>query len=103
MDVGLDEARRNQAAAEIDGLALGREAGLDRGDPSAGDADIGQFVLGAEARAFLQNEVHGFLVWYSMSRSKCGAAIAEIGPHKAGSWPTSCAVPECLMLPDCST
>ena len=33
MDVGLDKAGRDQAAAEIDGLALGREIGLDGGNP----------------------------------------------------------------------
>ena len=51
MDVGLDEARRNETAAEIDRLALGRKPRLDSGDPAAGDADVGQLVLGADRGA----------------------------------------------------
>ena len=58
MDMGFDEARRDQTAAEIDGFALGREARLDRGDPPAGDADVGQFVLGAYRARVPQNEIH---------------------------------------------
>ena len=61
MDVGLDEARRNQPTAEIDDLTLSGEAGRDRGDPSTGDADVGQLVLGAEAPRVLENDVHYFL------------------------------------------
>ena len=58
MDMGFDEARRHQTTAEIDDFALGREPRLDRGDPAAGDADVGQFVLGAYRTRVPQNEIH---------------------------------------------
>src|SRR5271166_4459405 len=58
MDVGFDEARRDQAAAEIDGFALGRKPRLHRHNAPAGDADVGQFVLGAYRARVPQNEIH---------------------------------------------
>ena len=58
MDVGLDKARRHQPPAEIDGFAFGRQPGRDRGDASAGDADVGQRVLGAYRARVPQNEIH---------------------------------------------
>ena len=61
MDVGLDETGRHQATAQIDGLAFSGEARFDGGDVPAGDADIGQFVLGADAPRVPENEVHGGL------------------------------------------
>ena len=59
MNMGLDEAGRHQPATEIDGFAVGCKAGFDGGDPSVGDADIGQLMLGANARAFLRMSIHG--------------------------------------------
>ena len=58
MDMGFDEARRDQPAAEIDGFALGSKARLNGGNPAAGDADVGQFVLGAYRARVPQNEIH---------------------------------------------
>ena len=58
MDVGLDKAGRDQPAAEIDGFALGREPRLDRGDLAAGDADVGQFLLGADSARVSRDEIH---------------------------------------------
>ena len=40
MDVGLDEARRDQAALEVDLAAFGCEPRLDRRDALALDADV---------------------------------------------------------------
>ena len=58
MNVGLDETRRHQPAAEIDGFAVGRKARFDGGDPPIGDADVGQFMLGADAARVSKNEIH---------------------------------------------
>jgi hypothetical protein len=60
--MGLDEARRDQAAAEIDAFALSREAARNRSDPSIGDTDVGQFVLGADSARVPENKIHLALV-----------------------------------------
>ena len=49
MDMGFDKAGRHEPAAEIDGLAFGREPRRDRGDLAAGDADVSELLLGTDA------------------------------------------------------
>jgi hypothetical protein len=56
--VGFNKAGRHETAAEIDYLTLGGEPRLDRGDLAAGDADIGQRLLGAYSAPVSQNEIH---------------------------------------------
>ena len=83
VNVRLDKTRRDQAAADIDGFALGREPALDGGDPSASDADVGQLMLGADYARVSENEIHYSLTAYSIRRSQCGAAVAQIGAHQS--------------------
>jgi hypothetical protein len=44
MDVGLDQAGGDKPASEVDLVTLGRERGLDCGDPAALYSDIKQAV-----------------------------------------------------------
>ena len=62
MDVGLDQPGADQPAAEIDGLAFGRELLLDDGDPAAHDADIGRLLFGADQPGVAQDQVHVSLI-----------------------------------------
>ena len=64
MDVGFDKAGRGETAAEIDDLALGCKPRLDRRNPAAGDADVGQLLLGAYSARVPQNEIHRPLACY---------------------------------------
>lgn len=58
MHVRLDEARRQQLAAEIERLGLGRKARRQRDDPAARDADVDQPIgIGRETRV-AQDQVH---------------------------------------------
>src|SRR5262249_60771642 len=57
MDMRLDEAGADQAAAEIDAPAVGREILFHRRDRAFGDADVGRRGLIDQPRVF-QNEVH---------------------------------------------
>ena len=74
MDVSFDKAGRDETAAEIDRLALGGEPRLDSGDLAAGDADIGQLLLGAYPARVSQNEIHHPLACYPLT-------------HNSGRWP----------------
>ena len=58
MNVRLDETGGHQPAAEIDGFAVGRKTGFDDGDPPVGDADVGHFMLGADAARVSENDIH---------------------------------------------
>ena len=59
MNVRFDESGRDQAAADVDRLTLGRQTRCDRRNPPVGDADVGQFVLGPDAPGVPENDVHG--------------------------------------------
>ena len=87
MDVGFDKAGRHETAAEIDYLALGGEPRLDRGDLAAGDADIGQLVLGAHSARVSQNEIHHPLACYSST-------------HNSAPWPPRYAFTSAGILRD---
>jgi len=51
MDVGVDESRHHKAAIERQGLRIGGDGRLDRGDASAADTDIDKPVaLPCDAR-----------------------------------------------------
>ncbi len=81
MDVGLDKAGRHQPPAEIDGLCLGRQTGLDRGDAARGDADVGQFA----ARRLLcarSCRMRSIVLSFSIARSQRRSVVAEIGLHQ---------------------
>ena len=58
MDMGFHKARRDQAATEIDRLALGGETRFDRRDLPADNTDIGQLLLGTHTARASQNEIH---------------------------------------------
>jgi hypothetical protein len=59
MDVRLDEARRDEAAFEIDFTSFRREPRLDRGDPPPVDADIERRAVAADDAGVAQNKIHG--------------------------------------------
>jgi hypothetical protein len=58
MDVGLDQARRHQAPAELERLARGPRDGIDGDDALAGDRDVGQALAVGQAGT-AQEQVDG--------------------------------------------
>ena len=81
VDVGLDEAGRDQASPEVDLLAFGGEPGLDGGDAPALDPDVDRrLVLGADDQRISENQVHGVLPSGSsdVSRKLGGAGNGSI-------------------------
>ena len=56
MDVGLDEARRDQPAAGVFVRRIGGDRRRDLGDPAARDADIERAVAADDAR-IAQDEI----------------------------------------------
>ena len=58
VDVGLDEARRHQATAEVEGLTVGGELRLNDGDAALVDADVGCDALVPDHAGIAQDEVH---------------------------------------------
>ena len=62
VDVGLDEAGRDQSSPEVDLVAGGVQTGLDGGDAAALDPDVDRrLVLGAGDQRASENQVHGVL------------------------------------------
>ena len=83
MDVGLDEARRDEIAAEVDGRPMGVKRRRDRRNAPVGDADVGERIVVAEWPGILQYQIHSVPIAPSAFRSDPDMPVATRHPGQA--------------------
>ena len=76
MNMGIDEAGQRQFAADLDLGRFAGEAGLDGGDPPAGDADIDCFGRGPRP-GVAEDQVEGGFGVHGTGQAGAGPNLAE--------------------------